>query len=226
MKIFTKRVSNTSLIFLLIFCQTLISCGKNEPDVIVQGQAKIKLINSVEPEIKQEVFLDNEKLTTAPLAFAETSSYIKIPSGNRNLSYVGSNNITTNSNLNFTPSITYSAFLVSDRSGNKQIINFEDNLSNADLSTAKVRFINLTPSFLTGINVSIQAGSPFINALLFKEDSNYFNIDGGAALRCNVVGSGSVKTIAASELLPGKIYTIWFSGLTAATLEPHIILDN
>ncbi|MFC4141451.1 DUF4397 domain-containing protein [Pedobacter mendelii] len=226
MKIFTKRVSNAFLPIIFIFSLTLISCSKNEPDVIVQGQAKIKLINAVEPEIKQEVFMDNEKLTTAPLAFGETSGYIKILSGNRNLSYVGSNNMNTNTSLNFTPSITYSAFLVSDRNGNKQIINYEDNLSNADLSTAKVRFINLTPFFAAGINVSIQAGSPFINALLFKEDSNYFNVDGGAALRCNVVGSGSVKTISASDLLPGKIYTIWFSGLTAATLEPHIILDN
>ncbi|RYG11446.1 MAG: DUF4131 domain-containing protein [Chitinophagaceae bacterium] len=38
--------------------------------------------------------------------------------------------------------------------------------------------------------------------------------------------SGSIKTIAATELIPGKIYSIWFSGLTAATLEAHLIEYN
>lgn|GEM_PF-511654 len=227
MKIFTKRVSASPSAFIIIcFLFLVTSCSKKNPDVIVQGQAKLKVINAVQTDIKQDVFIDNQKMTGSALAFGETSEYIKIPSGNRNLSYVSTTNVNTDTSLNFTPSITYSTFLVSDRNGNREIVSYEDNLSNSDLSTAKFRVINLTPYFNTGINVSIQSGSPFVNALLFKESSNYFNLEAGAALRYNVVGSGSVKTIPATDLIPGKIYSIWFSGLTAATLEAHLIIDN
>lgn len=226
MKIFTKRVSNTPAILLATCILLVTSCSKNNPDKIAEGQAKIKVINAVQTETKQDVFIDNQKLTTASLAFGETSEYVKIPSGSRTLSYVGSNNLNTEANLNFTPSLTYSTFLISDRNATREIVNFEDNLSVSDMTTAKIRLINLTPYFATGINVTVQSGAQFVNGLLFKEASNYFTLDAGAALRYNVVGSGSIKTIPAVDLLPGKIYTIWFSGLTAATIEAHLITDN
>jgi len=226
MKIFTKRVSQRISGVLVLFITFFASCSKKNPDVIVNGQAKIKVVNAVQTDVKQDVFVDKQKMTTNSLAFGETSEYVKIPSGNRTLSYIDTNNLNTDASLNFTPSITYSTFLVADRNGNREILNYEDNLSNADIATAKFRVINLTPFFNTGINVSIQTGSPFVNALLFKEASNYFNLEAGAAIRYNVVGSGSIKTIAATELIPGKIYSIWFSGLTASTLEAHLIVDN
>ncbi|WP_231463010.1 MULTISPECIES: DUF4397 domain-containing protein [unclassified Pedobacter] len=201
-------------------------CKKHDPNVVAKGEAKIKVINAVQGEVKQNVFVDNSKMTIAPLAFGETSEYVKILSGNRSVNFMGSNSFNTDTNLNFTPALTYSTFLIADRDGKKEIINFEDNLSISDMSMAKIRVVNLTPFFNTGVNVSIQTGSPFINALMFKEASNYYTIENGAALRYNVVGSGNIKTIAATDLLPGKIYTIWLSGLTTATLEAHLIVDN
>lgn len=214
-------------IFLFLLCSVfLLCCKKNDPNVVVQGQAKIKVINAVQSEAKQDVYIDNSKMTTAALSFGETSEYVKVQSGSRSVSFVGSNNLNTDTNLNFTPSLTYSTFLVADRDGKKEIINYEDNLSISDMTTAKIRVVNLTPYFNTGVNVSVQTGSPFINALLFKEASNYFTVENGAALRYNVVGSGNIKTIPAADLIPGKIYTIWLSGLSTATLEAHLIVDN
>jgi len=219
----------TSTIAVLLICSVaIISCKKNEPDVVVKGQAKIKVVNAIQADTKHDVYLDNEKLTNTALAFGETSEYVKIFSGERSLTFTDTDNlnINTNTNFNFTPSLTYSSFLVSDRNGNREILNYEDNLSISDMASAKIRLINLTPYFSTGINVSIQTGSPFVNALLFKEASNYFTLEAGADLKYNVVGSGNIKTIPASELLPGKIYSIWFSGLTSANLQAHLIVDN
>lgn len=226
MKIFTKRVSIIQTVLSAICFLCITSCSKKDPDLIVQGEAKIKVTNAVQTETKQDVYLDNEKLTPVALAFGETSDYLKIPSGSRNLSYQGSNNVNTNTSLNFIPSLTYSTFLVSDKNANREIVNYEDNLSISDMATAKIRLINLTPYFATGINVTVQAGAQFVNGLMFKEASNYFTLDAGAALRYNVVGSTSIKTILAADLMPGKIYTIWFSGITTATLEAHLIEHN
>ena len=219
----------TSTISVLLICFiALVSCKKSEPDVVVKGQAKIKVVNAIQADTKHDVYLDNEKLTKIALAFGETSEYVKIFSGDRSLTFTDTEDLNkkTNTNFNFTPALTYSTFLVSDRNGNREILNFEDNLSISDIASAKIRLINLTPYFITGINVSVQTGSPFVNALLFKQASNYFSLDAGAELKYNVVGSGNIKTIPASELLPGKIYSIWFSGLTSANLQAHLIVDN
>jgi hypothetical protein len=226
MKIFTKRVSKTYLLLIALSSISFIACKKQGGEVIVKGEAKLKVINAVQTESKQEVYIDNQKVTVTALAFGEMSDYLKIPSGNRSLTYMGTNNVNTDASMSFTPSLTYSTFLVSDRTGNRQILSYEDNISNSFVSSAKIRLINLTPYFVTGINVSVEAGTQFVNGLMFKEASNYFALDAGTALKFNVVGSGSIKTIEADDLQPGKTYTIWFSGITASALEAHIVVNN
>jgi hypothetical protein len=225
MKIFTN-CSTQILLCLIIFSITLGSCKKHDPDVVVKGETRVKLVNAVLTEYHQDVYVDGEKKTAAALGFSETSDYLKFFSGSRNISFMGSNNISTEGTLNFTPSIVYTVFLTSNRAGEREIISYEDNLSNTEAGKAKIKLINLSPTFGTGVNVSVQAGIQFVNALLYKEASNYFAVEAGSNLRYTVVGSGNVKTLDGTLLEGGKIYTIWFSGNTAATLEAHIITDN
>lgn len=223
MNIFTNR---SILLFFAIFLISLSSCKKHDPDVVVNGEAKVKMINAAQTEADQDVFVDGGKRSTAALAFGQTTDYLKVASGNRTIRFMGSANLETESALNFTPSLTYSTFLVNDRNGAREIVKYEDNLSNTESGKAKIKLINLTPYFTTGINVSVQAGTQFVNGLLFKEASSYFSVDADLNLRYNVVGSGNIKTIDNANFVAGKIYTIWFSGATAATLEAHIITDN
>ncbi|WP_316806352.1 DUF4397 domain-containing protein [Pedobacter agri] len=223
MKIFTNR--SIFLLFPLFFIG-LTSCKKHDPDVVVNGEAKVKMINATQTEADQDVYVDGGKRSITALAFAQTTDYLKVASGSRSIRFIGSANLPTESAINFTPSLTYSTFLVSDRNGARQIVSYEDNLSNTESGKAKIKLINLTPYFTTGINVSVQAGTQFVNALLFKEASSYFSVDADLNLRYNVVGSGSIKTIDNANFAAGKIYTIWFSGTTAANLEAHIITDN
>jgi len=216
--------SNLFFISAIIFC--FISCKKPDPGIVAKGETKVKMINATLTESKQDIFIDGAKLSTAALEFAETSDYLKISSGNRKVKFMGTTNIATESAINFIPSITYSTFLVSDRTGTREIISFEDNLSNTEAGKAKIKFINLTPGFITGINVSVQAGTQFVNGLLFKEASTYFSVDPDLNLRYNVVGSGNIKTIENTNFVAGKIYTIWFSGTTTANLMAHVVADN
>ena len=225
MKIFIKRYS--ALLFVSFALLLLISsCQKHDPDVIVRGESKIKFVNATQTETEQEVYVDDQIVPNTALAFGGNTDYFKAASGNRNIKYAGSSGISTQLSFNFTPSITYSAFLVADRSGNREILTYEDNLGTTGQNMAKIRLINLTPYYTTGINVSLLAGTQFVNALLYKESTNYFSVDTGVALRYTVVGGGTIKTIAATELEAGKIYTIWFSGTTAATIEAHIVMNN
>ncbi|WP_406825899.1 DUF4397 domain-containing protein [Pedobacter sp. KACC 23697] len=225
MKVYNYR--STILFLLIASCSiALSSCQKDNPGDVVKGQAKLKIVNASAADVHQDVYLDNEKLTTSALAFGETSEYVKIPSGNRSVSYTGTNNTSVDTLLNFTPSITYTTFLITNKKGELEIVNYEDNLSNTESTKAKIKLINLTPTFATGINVMVEGGTQFVNGLAFKEASNYFTVNTGVNLRYSVVGAGSIKTIDAKSLEGGKIYTIWFSGATAVTLTAHIITDN
>lgn len=223
-----KRYPN--YLFITLLCASIISmlssCKKHDPNLVVKGETKLKMVNAVETETNQDVYVDGEKATTAALAFAQTTDYVKIASGSRNIKFMGANGAQTESTVNYTPSIVYTTFLVSDRTGARDILSVEDNLSNPEAGKAKIKLINLTPMFLTGINVSVQAGTQFVNGLLFKETSSYFTVEAGMNLRYNVVGSTNIKTINGENLVGGKIYTIWFSGTSTATLEAHIITDN
>lgn len=216
----------SSLIYIIILSLGLISCKKNDSDQVVVGEAKVKMVNAIQAGNNEDVFVDGKKITATTLSFGETTDYLKITSGSRNISFTDGNNVSTIAEVSFTPSITYTAFLVSDKAGVREVIKYEDNLSNSETGKIKIKVINLTPYFNTGINVSLQAGVQFINGLQFKDASSYFNVDPGVNLRFNVVGSGSIKTIESTNLTIGKIYTIWFSGFTAATLEAHLITDN
>jgi len=226
MKIFTNRSLQILNFLILIFLFTLGACKKHDPDVVAKGEARVKLVNAVTTEYNQDVYVDGEKKTTAALAFSESTEYLKLFSGSREISFTGANNIATAGTINFTPSLVYTVFLASNRTGEREVISYEDNLSNTETGKAKIKLINLTPSFVTGINVSVQAGTQFVNGLLYKEASNYFAVDAGMNLKFNVVGSGSIKTLDGKLLEAGKIYTIWFSGNTASTLEAHLISDN
>lgn len=223
MKIFTKR---SLFLCFVLFVNCIIACKKPDPNVVVKGEAKVKFINATLTEANQDIYVDGQKNSTTAIAFTESTDYLKIVSGSRIVKFMGSANLPTESTFNFTPSLTYSTFLVGNRTGAREIITFEDNLSNTEAGKAKIKLINLSPFFLTGINVSVQAGTQFVNGLLYKEASTYFQVDAGMSLRYNVVGSGSIKTIDGTLLEAGKIYTIWFSGSTATALEAHIITDN
>lgn len=80
MKIFTNR---SSLLFLSLLMISLTACEKHDPDIIVKGEAKVKMINATQTEANQDLYIDGLKLSTAALSFSETTEYLKISSGSR-----------------------------------------------------------------------------------------------------------------------------------------------
>ncbi|MCX2575498.1 DUF4397 domain-containing protein [Pedobacter sandarakinus] len=225
MKSYASR-SAVSLLIALCFLMLFSSCKKNDPNGVVKGETKVKMVNAAITEVPQNIYADNVMVSLAPIAFSETTDYIKLASGSRVLRFSGDNGMQTERTMAYTPAITYTTFLIADRQGIRDLLSFEDNLSNTESGKAKIKLINLTPYFATGINVSVQAGTQFVNGLAYKQASAYFAVEPGINLRYNVVGGGNAKTLDGTAMEAGKIYTIWFSGTTAATLEAHIITDN
>lgn len=219
-----KTYFNCSIIALLLF--SIFSCKKNNLDTVATGETKLKFVNASNVLDSLSVSVDDETLNNLNLGFGTYSNYLKITSGKRRVTFTNSTKAIKDTILNFIPSLTYTTFLISDKNGKEQIVSYEDNLSNTTPSNAKIKLINLSPFYGTGINVSLQGGSQFIIGLAYKEASNYYSIDPDVNLRYNVVGSGNIKTLPEKSIEAGKIYTIWFSGTTAANLQAYIIQNN
>lgn len=224
MKSYISRSSK--LLFFAISLTMFSACKKHEPDLIVKGESKVKMVNAVLTEVTQNIYVDGSKAASKSLAFSETTDYLKLSSGGRIIKFRGDNGMETSVPQNYVSAITYTTFLVADRQGVRDIVSYEDNLSNTESGKAKIKLINLTPYFATGINVSVQAGTQFVNGLSYRQTSAYFSIEPGINLRYNVVGGGNAKIIDGTNFAADKIYTIWFSGNTTATVEAHIITDN
>jgi hypothetical protein len=231
-KIRAMRIYNYNLIrfitipALLVLFTLNFACQKKPIDNPVNGQARVKFVNTISTELPQNISVDENKIDNVSLSFADESDYYKLNSGVRQISFFSNSDITLNKEVNYTSSMVYTTFLIADKAGLKDYFTIEDGFSTSDVDKAKIRIINLTPNFTTGINISITGGTQFGNALIFKDASNYFVIDPNVDLRYNVVGSTNFKTISSSKFLPGKVYTIWFSGTSASNLEAHLIVNN
>lgn len=223
MRIFTSTILKFNFLTAILVIGLLnLSCKKTPINTPAIGETKVKMINSVNTEQPQNIFIDQNKLEDIALSFAQESDYFKLQSGDKTIKFSSSVAITIEKDVNYTSSLTYTTFLIADKTGVKDLYTIEDNLSTSEADKAKIRIINLSPNFSTGINVLVAGGVQFVNAQMFKEISNYFFVDPALDLKYNVVGSGSVKTIIAGTLKPGKTYNIWFSGINATNLEAHI----
>jgi hypothetical protein len=205
----------------------LFSCKKDIviSNEVVQGEAKIKLVNASHTSSAIDFYLDDVKVNAQSLAFGEGSDYFKISSGSKNASFSNTDE-DASAQVVFVPTLSYTSFYVEDKSDQGEILTFEDNLGTTGAGKASVRFINLSPYFTNAVNVNLTGNVLLINSLPFKEASSYFSIDPTIDLRVSILGASGIKVLSGTEFEAGKIYTIWFSGTSNANLTINKITYN
>ncbi|MFI5452491.1 DUF4397 domain-containing protein [Pedobacter sp. UC225_61] len=217
--------------YLSLMCFTtlccLFSCKKDMviSNEVVEGEAKIKLVNASHTASAIDFYLDNVKVNPQAIGFGEGSDYLKIPSGTKNASFSNTSE-NASAEVIFVPTLSYTSFYVEDKSNKGEVLTFEDNLGTTPSGKANVRFINLSPYFTNAVNVNLTGNVLLINSLPFKEASSYFSIDPTIDLRVSILGAGGFKVISGTEFEAGKIYTIWFSGTSNANLTINKITYN
>ena len=233
-----KTFVNKKIAFLLIavgtFALSLSSCKKDlgeDIQPIEYGNAKISVTNTVSGSNSQDFYQNDTKLTTAAVAYSETSPYLTLKAGTSIISFrnAGSTAITASLQAILNTDLSYTAFYYVDPNGTARITGFSDDQTAPAAGKIKVRFVNLAPALNNTLNVSLADNTALANGVSFgnvSPQNGYLTLDATAALQVSVVNSGISVPIPATNFTAGKIYTIWFDAATTTTAKFHVIQQN
>jgi len=227
MKFFNPK--STTLIAALSMCAVLISsCKKDpEPTPVVYGDAKISVTNTVTGSNAQDFYQNDTKISTAAVAYGETSGLYVVKAGNSTISFKDAGTTTVKATLpvGLETDISYTGFYYVDPAGSFKITGFgNDNVPPA-IGKYKVRFVNLGSQLTNPLRAGINGGNALISELGFGNATAYFTVEVGSPVEIAVLNTTKVTAIPTATFLSGKIYTVWVNGKDF-TADYHVIQHN
>lgn len=228
------RTSRNTLEFKYLFLLIIItlaalsSCKKDNDDQI-NGQASIMVTNAAEGSAAQDLMLDNATVSGSTVAYAHSSNYLNVKSGNHQAKFVNSGSATANAtfNLSLQSGQHYSIYYTGDAStSSSSYFVTQDDLSAPASGKAKVRFVHLSSAAASTIDLGIATGNKIITGLAYRTASAYYNVDANTTFLLYAAGSVTASLNMATTMQSGKIYTIYVSGNTTATLTYHVVAEN
>jgi len=226
-----KTIFNkTSAIIFTMICMIglMSSCKKNNDDVIVEGTANLRVVNSVQGSSAQDFYQRDTKLTTSAVAYGESSGYLTAQSGASTVSFrnSGSTSANASANVGIKANASYTVFYYTNATGAAQLNGYEDDNSAPASGKSKVRFVNVGSALANSISVVATGGASLTTGLTFGYSSSYSTIDANTALNVNILGSANTTVIPGTTFQSGKIYTIWFDAANTTTANYHVIVQN
>lgn len=227
MKLFKQKP--TTFIAALSICAVLISSCKKDPDPvpIVYGDAKISVTNTVTGSNAQDFYQNDTKISTAAVAYGETSGLYVVKAGNSTISFKDAGTTTVKASLpvGLETDISYTGFYYVDPAGSFKITGFgNDNVAPA-IGKYKVRFVNLGSKLTNPLRAGINGGNALIGDLGFGNATAYFTVEVGSPVEIAVLNTTKVTSIPTNTFVSGKIYTVWIDG-TDFTANYHVIQHN
>jgi hypothetical protein len=229
MKTFYKKQSVVLAMFCLV--ATLVSsCKKDDPEVVVYGDAKLRVVNTVPGSAAQDFYQNDTKVSTTPIAYGSSSSYLTVKGGNSTVHFknTGTATINASSGVGLNTNEVFTVFYYTDASGSGKITGFPDDNTTPAASKARVRFVNFGLGFNNTVNISYAgtAGASITTGLAYGYVSNYNSVDANTNLAVFVQGATVPTVIPGSNFEAGKIYTVWFDAASATTANYHVVQQN
>jgi len=216
------------ILFACVFLLTFSSCKKIEPEVIVEGEAKIRVVNTVFGSNPQDIFQNSTKLNTTAIAFGENTSYLTVKSGVSTtiaLKNANSDVVTSSAVVALQNNSSFTIFYYTNPSGEGRINGLPDDNTVPANGKSRVRFINFGAALGNSVNISLANGTAIVNGLTYEYASSYKDVDAGISLNVSVIG-GETKVIPGTEFQSGKIYTVWLDAVNSTTLNYHMVVQN
>lgn len=210
----------------------LSSCGKDDditPEPV--GPAKVKYVNTVQGSASQDLYVNDTKKSTEPVAYGNASAYLDITSGVNvfKVQDAGTTTVNATSQAYQIPiGIYFSIFYHKLGTGAYTAFAIEDNMSAPTAGKAKVRFFNLNSFLSTSTPISISTVGQteiLVPKLEYGQASIYFEVNPGAQFTFTATGVTSAPVFNGG-IVAGKNYTIWIDGASATSLAGHAILQN
>lgn len=164
-----------------------------------------------------DLLVDNQKVNTAPLSFPNSTGYLSVTAGTRNIKVnaAGTTTSVINANVTFDANKNYSVFACNTLSSIEAIV-LEDNLATPASGKAHVRVVHLSPD-APAVNIGVQGSTTnlFTN-LSFKGATAFTPVDAGTYnLQVKLASNNTVVLTVPATLAAGKIYTVFARGYVA-----------
>ena len=222
---------------LVLMSASLVACDKDDP----QPEQSRVLVTHASPNAPGvDLLVDNQKVNSSPLTFPNSTSYLTVNAGTRNVkvNVAGTNTTALEANLPLEKDKNYSV-IAYDLVASIKAIAVEDNLAAPAAGKAHIRFFHLSPG-APAVTVGVLSGSTFTpvfsnrafetqataatNAAFTPVDAGTYTFD------VRVAGTTtSVLTLTGINLQAGKIYTVFARGIVGNTTTPlgaTIIANN
>ncbi len=219
---------------LLSLASIVTSCGKeDEPAVVTPTPTARILVTHASPDAPGvDLLVDNIVKNTAALNYPNSTGYITLNAGLRNIKVNASGTSTSviNADATFVANKSYSIFAADSLSVITPIV-IEDNLATPAAGKAHVRFVHLSPN-APAVDIAVTGGSNLFSNVSFKEYGDFLPVDAGTySLDAKVAGTSTVAlTVPGVVLEAGKIYTIFakgfLGGMGTQALGAQVIANN
>lgn len=225
-----KRVTKIlSSLMLLAATITWTSCDKDD-DVLEYAKLQVTHTSPDAPSV--DLLVDGNKVNTTGLAFANSTAYLDVLAGTRNIkvNVAGTSTTVINADVPFTTGKNYSLFAVDSVSKLSTVL-LEDDLSTPASGKAHVRFVHLSPN-APAVDVAVTGGGVVFANKAFKQSTAFTPLDAGTYnLEVRVAGTSTVALpLPGIVLTAGKIYTVYAKGFLGGTgvqaLDAGIIVNN
>jgi hypothetical protein len=223
MKTFTIRLKNISpLIFLLgLPVLFLNSCSKSPVTGNIDTPiAGVAFIQASPDEPALDIFFNNSKYDTSPIAYGGTFSYANVNAGTVPIAIYNDATVKAIAadTVQLTQNTAYSLFLTNTVI-KPQLFLLTDTLVAPPSGDCSIRFINLSPD-APAADLVIQGGSPVASKVTFKGYTSFLPVKGNTYYTMEVHTTGTSTVLASLsnyKFQAGFVYTVWFHGLAAGT---------
>jgi Domain of unknown function (DUF4397) len=225
----TKGIKLRQAYSCLVIALTLVtgfsSCeSKSE----ISADAFVRVANSSEGSTPQDFYLNNSKVNTSAVAYTQSSNYATTSNGNKTGEFRSTGTATVNSSasLNIEAGKYYTVYYTGGTASSASFTTLDEQTT-PSTGKAKVRFVHLSSAAAASIDLAIQGGAKVVSNLAYKTASAYQEVN--AATNFQLFASGSTTaalTLSNLNLQAGKIYTVYISGSTSATVSYHILVDK
>lgn len=210
-----------SLFLMVIFgIITFTACSDDEEIITPQPQTKAKvLVTHASPDAPGVDLLVDNTVAGTNLTFPNSTGYLEINSGTRNIkvNVTGTSTTALETNLNLGADKNYSVFAVNSVSTIESVV-LEDDLTSPASGKAHVRFLHLSPD-APAVDITLTDGTVVFGDYIFKEASAFTPLNAATYnLQVRLAGTTTVVLdLPGIVLSAGKIYTVFAKGLVGGS---------
>ncbi len=209
-----------SVLFMMIFGVFIITACSNDDNNVVTPTATAKvLVTHASPDAPGVDLLVDNVVAGTNLTFPNSTAYLEVKSGTRNIkvNVTGTSTTAIQANLDLQANTNYSVFAVNNVASIEPLV-LVDDLTSPATGKAHVRFIHLSPN-APAVDITTNTGAVVFGDYTFKEASAFTPLDAGTYnLQVRLKGTSTVVLdLPGIVLTSGKIYTVFAKGLVGGT---------